>query len=67
MTDPDAIELDVRLRVVGDELSGEVSRDGRPSFPFSGWLGLLGAVERACALRLPVPDETNDRPMGEKR
>lgn len=48
MNDSEPIELDARLRVSGDELTGEVRRDGRPTIPFAGWLGLLGAVERAC-------------------
>jgi hypothetical protein len=58
MTDPDAIELDIHLRVVGEELHGDLSRAGYPSLPFSGWLGLLGAVERACEPRPPADRET---------
>jgi hypothetical protein len=67
MTDSDAIELDVRMHVDADEVSGEVARDGHPALPFEGWLGLLGAVERACELRHPTSTHTNDRPLGEEK
>ena len=66
MTNPEAIELDVRLLLVGEELTGEVVRDGYPACRFSGWLGLLGAVERACELRLPSDDCIDPPPRGEE-
>lgn len=66
MANPETIELDVHLRVIGEELTGEVARDGHPAFRFFGWLGLLGAVERACELRLPSDDYIDTRPRGEK-
>jgi hypothetical protein len=45
MLEPDPIECSARLQLSGDHLSGEVrGPDGR-TIVFSGWLGLIGAVE----------------------
>ena len=50
MNGSQAIALDVHLCLNGEEMSGEVVRQGCPRLTFSGWLGLLGAVERAREL-----------------
>jgi len=43
----DSIELDARLQVCGDHLSGEVRLPDGRAIAFDGWLGLIGAVESA--------------------
>lgn len=61
MSEDDPIELEVRLSVTEESLTGEVTGIGQPPVRFSGWLGLLGAVEQACELagspRADVPAE----------
>jgi hypothetical protein len=47
--EPDSVELDARLRVSGDHLSGEVCLPSGRRIAFHGWLGLIGAVESARA------------------
>ena len=47
--EPDSIELDARLRVSGDYLSGEVCLPSGHRIAFDGWLGLIGALESARA------------------
>jgi hypothetical protein len=47
VADPDPIELDARLRVSGDHLTGELYLPGGQTIAFDGWLGLIGAVEAA--------------------
>jgi hypothetical protein len=37
------IDLDLRLR--GDEVEGRASADGRPDRDFTGWVGLLAALD----------------------
>lgn len=56
----DPIRLEAQLEIAGDHLSGEVIRAGRCPIPFSGWMGLLGAVERACDLT--SENDTNEEP-----
>jgi hypothetical protein len=47
--EPRPIELQARLVLFGDRLSGELlCADGR-RIEFEGWLGLLGAIESAGA------------------
>jgi hypothetical protein len=53
MTRPDAIRLDASLQIVDGHLTGSVARAGAGAIPFSGWIGLLGAIERACAVPEP--------------
>lgn len=48
MTQERLIVLHARLEVRQDHVSGEVRREGQPAVDFSGWIGLLGAVEQAC-------------------
>ena len=45
----DPIELDARLQVCGDHLSGEVRLPDGCTIVFDGWLGLIGAVESAIS------------------
>jgi hypothetical protein len=52
------IELDVRID--GDEISGHAREgEGRPK-PFSGWLGLIGALDGL----LSTPRSAAERPNG---
>lgn len=37
------IDLDLRLR--GDEVTGRATAEGRPARDFSGWVGLLAALD----------------------
>ena len=57
MPEPDPIELDARLRVSGDHLTGELRLPNGKTIAFDGWLGLIGAVEAA----IPAHPETWDR------
>jgi hypothetical protein len=53
--EPDLIELDARLCVSDEHLSGEVrAPDGR-WIAFDGWLGLIGAVETARTTGMSAP------------
>jgi hypothetical protein len=60
MSTSEPIRLDARLEVSDDRLSGEVIRQGSPPISFSGWIGFLGAVERACALPEPRPPQNTN-------
>jgi hypothetical protein len=46
------IDLDLRLR--GDEVTGRATAEGRPGREFSGWVGLLAALD---ALTGEAPQE----------
>jgi hypothetical protein len=44
--DPDrTLHIDLDLRLRGDEVEGRASADGRPGRDFSGWVGLLAALD----------------------
>ena len=52
----DPIELDARMRIEGEHLSGEVRLPDGRWITFDGWLGLFGAVEAA----MPADPVTGD-------
>lgn len=57
MLEPESVELDARLKISEDHLSGEISLpDGRTT-AFDGWLGLIGAIESALGSGPPEDDE----------
>jgi hypothetical protein len=52
-----AVTITLELRQAGEELDGRASGDGE-SRPFSGWLGLLVAID---ALLAAAPDAAEER------
>jgi hypothetical protein len=48
-----SVELDARLKISGDQLSGEISLPDGRTIAFEGWLGLIGAVESALVPARP--------------
>jgi hypothetical protein len=60
--EPRRFELEVRFDA--EPIEGRVYEDdGRLDRPFSGWLGLMAAIEAARRARLP----SHDGPSGEAR
>jgi hypothetical protein len=55
MSEPDPIELEASLSLQGDQVSGELRGPRGWRVDFSGWLGLIGALESA---RDELPDDT---------
>jgi hypothetical protein len=51
-----AVTITLELRLAGDELDGRAT-DGSDERPFSGWLGLLVAID---AMLATAPDEHRD-------
>jgi hypothetical protein len=39
------VHIDLDLRVHGDEVAGRAAADGQPERDFSGWVGLLAALD----------------------
>ena len=58
MLEPEPVELQARLQVSDDHLSGEIHLPDGRTVTFDGWLGLIGAVESALG---PRPSNTADR------
>jgi hypothetical protein len=73
VANPDPIELDVRLRVSGDHLEGELQLPSGQTIAFHGWLGLIGAVEAAVPADISglgsgtVPDVSEDSAVDDAR
>jgi hypothetical protein len=51
MSEVDCIEIEARLRLSADHLSGELRTSDGWRHSFSGWLGLIGALESARQVR----------------
>jgi len=49
-----AVTITLNLRLAGDELDGRASDGNGDSRPFSGWLGLLVAID---AMLTAAPEE----------
>lgn len=47
--DEGTIQITCELQTVGDSLTGRVRRDGGETREFTGWLGLLGALQALMA------------------
>ena len=43
----------IDVRVDGEEISGHAREDSGECTPFSGWLGLLGALDGLISLTMP--------------
>ena len=55
---PGYADLTVRVHLGRPELAGELIIDGRPASMFTGWLGLLAALDQALdTLRPPGPED----------
>jgi len=57
--DPRPTRLELEVRFDAEPIRGRVSRDerdGRSERPFSGWLGLISAIEAARVAQLPGGD-----------
>jgi hypothetical protein len=39
------LHIDLDLRLHGDEVAGRATAEGRPGRDFSGWVGLLAALD----------------------
>ena len=65
----DIARIEIEVRVEGEAISGEARRDAGRSKPFTGWLGLIGALDGllgdTAALRpdaaAPNPTRQGDR------
>jgi hypothetical protein len=49
MDDARRLHIDLDLRVHGDEVDGSASTAGAPARDFSGWVGLLAALDALTA------------------
>jgi hypothetical protein len=49
MDDARRIHIDLDLRIDGDEVEGRAAADGAPARDFSGWVGLLAALDALTA------------------
>ena len=57
------LEVDLKLRIEPEAISGSMTQPGTEPAPFVGWLGLISAIERvqvALAAPDPDPEETHD-------
>ena len=52
-----AVTITLELRLAGDELDGRAT-DGSEERPFSGWLGLLVAIDGMLATAPELVEET---------
>jgi hypothetical protein len=59
MLESSSVELDARLKICGDRLSGEISLPDGRTIAFEGWLGLIGAVESAL-----IPRRSDEGALG---
>ena len=55
--EPRRLALEVRFDA--DPISGRVYDDGRVDRPFSGWLGLMAAIDAARNAHLATPSDDN--------
>lgn len=53
-TDDRSIHLDLDLELRGDEVHGRAATVGRPDRDFTGWVGLIAALD-ALVERRPEP------------
>jgi hypothetical protein len=51
--------LALEVRFDADPIEGRVYEDGLVDRPFSGWLGLMAAIDAARRAHLPAPAEEN--------
>ncbi len=54
----DRVTLDLRLELDRDSIGGEVSANGGPARAFSGYAGLIAALESIRAERAPAAEES---------
>jgi len=52
-----AVTITLELRLAGDELDGRASDGIGPERPFSGWLGMLVAIDSLLAAEEDPPAE----------
>lgn len=50
------LHIDLDLRLDGDEVEGRAAVAGAPPRDFSGWVGLLAALDALTATPDPGPD-----------
>jgi hypothetical protein len=50
-----ALHIDLDVRVHGDEVRGRASTAGRPDRDFTGWLGLIAALDELVEPSAPEP------------
>jgi hypothetical protein len=55
---PTYADITVRVDLGRRDLAGELLVDGRPTSTFTGWLGLLAALDRALDTLLPPGPES---------
>lgn len=65
MTESPTITLIAHLHLTGVELEGELTGPDGRRIPFSGWLGLIGAVESAA--QAAADARTHERLMEDPR
>ena len=54
----DRVTLDLRLELDRDSIGGEVSANGEPPRAFSGYAGLIAALESIRAEQAPAAEES---------
>ena len=52
---PRTLHIGLDLRIDGDEVEGRATADGAPGRDFSGWVGLLAALDALTAAE-PEPE-----------
>ena len=55
--DVDRVTLDLRLELDRDSIGGQVSANGQPPRDFSGYAGLIAALESIRLERVPAAEE----------
>lgn len=56
------IRILCEVEAVGDSLTGRITRRGGEIREFTGWLGLLGALQAMVADAAPAPPDRNEEP-----
>jgi hypothetical protein len=56
-----SVHIAIDVRVDGDEISGSATDGGGPPRPFSGWLGLIGALDALLVLHARQIDQDGAR------
>ena len=50
----------IDVHVDGEEIRGHACEGSGPRTPFSGWLGLIGALDGLISLTMTAPEEGTD-------
>jgi hypothetical protein len=58
-TEREPRRLALEVRFDAEPIEGRVYEDGRVDRPFSGWLGLMAAIDAARHAHAPPPSEDN--------